>query len=119
MAIDVLVAVGDVALREVLQYALELDGYRVRTVADESDARRLLAGPGVDLLLLDGTMPLPGGAVAWVEAHAPAVPLVLLFVGWDARPVLSRRDAALLPMPFGCAELKKAIAAASAAPVVN
>jgi len=119
MVTDVLLAVADVSLRQVLQYALEVEGFRVRTAADEVTARHALADPRAKLLLLDGTMPLEGGAVAWLEEHAPGIPVVLLVSAWGVRPTLARRNVVVLPMPFGCADLQCAISDVVAAPVGN
>ena len=58
-------------------------------------------------------------AVAWMEQHAPGIPLVLRVSAWAELPTLARRNAVVLPMPFGCAELQRAIAAVAATPVGN
>jgi DNA-binding response OmpR family regulator len=116
MATDLLLVVADTALREVLQYALQVDGHRVRTAEDQATARHMLADRRAALLVLDGTMPLDGGAVAWAEQHAAGIPLVLLVGAWGESPTLAQRDAVVLPMPFGCAELQRAIAAVCATP---
>jgi DNA-binding response OmpR family regulator len=111
MASDALLAVADDALRQVLEYALEADGWRVQTASDEATAGRKLSSRRPSLLLLDGMMPMDDGAAAWAERHAPGVPLVLLVSAWEPLPELPRDDAVVLPMPFGRADLQRAVTA--------
>jgi DNA-binding response OmpR family regulator len=116
VAVDVLIAIADEALRQVLEVALLMDEFLVHTATDEEEAVAALARHPPDLLLLDGTMPLSEGAVAWAERHASATPLVLLVPAWGDQPQLDRSDAVLLPMPFGRTDLRHAIAAVRGTP---
>jgi DNA-binding response OmpR family regulator len=117
MGSDALLAVADSALRQVLMFALEADGWRVYAVSDEATAGGRLSSRRPDLLLLDGKMPMEDGVAAWVERHAPGIPLVVLVSGWEPPPVLSREHVAMLTLPFGRAALRRAIAAACRCPV--
>jgi len=53
----VLVADDEKHIREVVQYALEQAGFRVRTAANGQDTLRVLAETSVDLIVLDILMP--------------------------------------------------------------
>jgi len=53
----ILVADDEARIREVVQYALEKDGYRVTAVADGRAALETIASGGVDLVVLDVMMP--------------------------------------------------------------
>jgi DNA-binding response OmpR family regulator len=117
MGSDALLAVADSALRQVLMIALEADGWRVHGVSDAAAAGRRLSSRRPDLLMLDGKMPMEDGVAAWVEQHAGGIPLVVLVSGWEPPPELSRECVALLTLPFGRAELRRAIAAACRCPV--
>jgi len=76
----VLVVDDEDMLREVTQAWLVRDGYRVRCAADGEEALRLLVELPFDLVLLDLSMPrLSGpGVLAWLRAHAPRVPVLLM-----------------------------------------
>ena len=104
MAVNVLVAVADEALRQVIEIALAMDGFAVRVAASEEDARAALAVETPGLLLLDGTMALSEDAGVWAHHNAAAAPLILLVPAWGDVPSPTRPDATVLTMPFGRAE---------------
>ena len=116
MPADVLIAIADDALRQVLEAALLMDEFLVHTAADEAETLARLAQHPPDLLLLDATMPLSDDAVAWADRHASETPLVLLVPAWGDQPQLGRPNTVLLPMPFGRADLRRAVAAALGTP---
>ena len=53
----ILVADDDAHIREVVQFALEREGYRVLLAKDGAEALQRARGGGIDLLVLDVTMP--------------------------------------------------------------
>ena len=110
MPADVLVVVPDGALREVLEVALRLDGYRVQTAADgvQTLARLLEAPP--DLLVLDASTPFAAKVMRW--AGRQSVPLLLLLAdaSMDRPPLDDQPRAVVLPMPFGLAQFRCALA---------
>jgi DNA-binding response OmpR family regulator len=116
MTVNVLVAVADEALRQVIEIALAMDGFAVRVAASEEDARAALTVETPGLLLLDSTRALSEDAGAWAHHNAATVPLILLVTAWGEAPSLARPDATVLPMPFGRAELRRAINAVTRSP---
>jgi DNA-binding NtrC family response regulator len=112
MAADVLVLVADEALRTVLEITLQMDDYAVRTAATAEGALDVLVATKPSLLILDATMDLGDSPIQWAARHAADIPLILLVSAWDAPPPLEHPDAVTLPMPFGRAELRRALAAA-------
>ena len=110
--VDVLVVVADEALRAVIEIALTMDGCVVRAVADEATAIGRLADALPAVLLIDGTLSFADDIERWTERYAPYIPLVLLVAAWEEQPRFSRDSVAVLPMPFGRAELRRALAAA-------
>ena len=115
MAVDVLVAVADEALRMVLEVALTADGCTVQTAGSEAEALAGLVDTPPRVLLLDAMLPASSDSLAWAAHHAPAIPLILLVSAVDAWPTPSRSDAVLLEMPFGREELRRAVAMADRA----
>jgi DNA-binding NtrC family response regulator len=109
MAVDVMVVAEDEPLRQVLEIALGMDGYRVHTAAGEADALAALDRRAPDVLVVDDTMPLSEQATTWVGRHAPRTSLVLLQPEWDARPLSESQATVVLPMPFGLRELRLAL----------
>jgi len=116
VAVDVLIAIADDALRQVLEAALLMDEFLVHTAAAEAETLTRLAQHPPELLVLDATMPLSDDAVVWADRHARETPLVLLAPAWGDQPQIGRENAVLLPMPFGRADLRRAIATALGRP---
>ena len=117
MPVDVLVIMADEALRAVIEVALTMDGCSVRTATDEASAIDQIAHALADVLLIDGTLPFAEDVERWTERYAPDVPLVLLAAAWEEPPHLNRASVAVLPMPFGRAELRRALAVARSAQI--
>jgi CheY-like chemotaxis protein len=115
VSVDVLVVVADEALRAVIEIALTMDGCVVRTAADETSAMDRIAAAAPGVILVDGTLPFAEEIEGWTARHAPHIPLVLLVTAWEEQPRFSRNAVAILPMPFGRAELRRALAAVSSA----
>ena len=109
MPVETLLVVADEALRQVLTIALAGDGSAIQPVADAAAARTALATHAPDLLLLDGTMPLPAAPDVWTATYAPDVPVVMLAPGWDAGAPLQRPGVTVLRMPFGLKALRQAV----------
>ena len=112
----ILVIEDDAAIRAGMVAGLELDGHQVRAVATAADARRAMAGDGIDLIVLD--LVLPGGdgldLLAALRVLRPERPVLIVSArgGVDDR-VRGLRDGAddYLVKPFGLAELRARVAA--------
>jgi DNA-binding response OmpR family regulator len=112
--VDLLLVIGDEALRQVIEIALLADGYLVRTASGDLEVVRILSDEPPDVLILDGAMPFSPQIVAWTERNAPDVPLILLRAAFDERPPIGQRHTIDLLMPFGRSDLRRAITAARA-----
>ena len=107
-AADVLVAVPDQSLREVLAEALRLDGYRVQTAPDAAQTLVRLLGTSPDLLVLEGTAPFAAEVREWSARRS--IRLLLLVPAWDEGPPPEDPGAVVLPMPFDLPQLRRALA---------
>jgi two-component system OmpR family response regulator len=75
----VLIADDEAHIRDVVQYALEREGYRVVTAANGVEAVALVRGGGIDLVVLDVLMPeLDGLAVCRRLREHYAIPIIFL-----------------------------------------
>jgi two-component system response regulator MprA len=106
----VLLAEDDRATRESLSRALELEGYRVRAVADGAGVFDRLAEEPADVLVLDLMMPHVGGLTVCQRLRFKGNRIPILIV--TARTEVSDRVAGLdagaddyLPKPFALEEL--------------
>jgi two-component system response regulator MprA len=106
----VMLAEDDRATREALSRALELEGYRVRAVADGSGVFDTIAEEPADVLVLDLMMPHVGGPTVCQRLRARGDRTPILIV--TARTEVSDRVAGLdagaddyLPKPFALDEL--------------
>ena len=108
MPVDVLEAIPDDALRQVLDAALRLDGYRVQTAPDAAQALVRLLGMSPDLLVLDGTAPFAAEVREWAERRS--IRLLLLVPAWEAGPPPEEPGTVVLPMPFNLSQLRRALA---------
>ena len=106
----ILVVDDEPGVRQSLHDALELAGYRVRTVADGLAALRALGDEPVDAVVLDVAMPLLDGLETCrrLRAGGNRVPILML----TARDAVDDRVAGLeagaddyLPKPFALREL--------------
>lgn len=103
----VLVVDDDAAIREMLAFALELEGYRVLQAEDGRAALTVMAEQDVDLVTLDVMMPgLDGWQVADVLRADPKtrfVPRVMISgmpIDQLMRACAARQAAAILTKPF-------------------
>src|ERR1700687_3444909 len=111
----VLVADDDEAVREMLQVALERDGFEVVAVASVKDALSRIAAESFDVLLSDLHMPHAGDGFTVVSAmrhtHPRAVTLVLS--GYpaleEALSAIRVQADAILVKPIEIASLRKLI----------
>src|SRR5438105_14682572 len=75
----VLIVDDEAHIRDVVQYALEREGFQVATAADGGAALERLAGGDVDLVVLDVLMPeLDGLAVCRRIRQTSALPIIFL-----------------------------------------
>ncbi|MBN9611378.1 MAG: DNA-binding response regulator [Actinobacteria bacterium 69-20] len=110
MTPHVVIADDDRAIRESLQRALTLEGYRVTLAADGVQAAVAARGPDVDVIVLDVGMPtIDGlGVTRLLRAEGVTTPILMLTarVSVDAR--VAGLDAGAddyLPKPFDLDEL--------------
>ncbi|HIY41813.1 MAG TPA: response regulator transcription factor [Candidatus Nocardiopsis merdipullorum] len=106
----VLVADDDRAIRDSLERALELEGYRVRTVADGVQALAAVHAEPVDLIVLDVMMPgVDGLGVASVlRAEKDRTPILMLTARVETPDRVAGLDAGAddyLAKPFELEEL--------------
>jgi CheY-like chemotaxis protein/GAF domain-containing protein len=107
------------AIRELLNNIITGLGHQVKTVADSSEALRLLGRELYDVVIVEVALP---GQSGWeiarqVKAQSPRTPVIMLS-GWDyqeQRVGEERRHADfVLTKPFKMEQLRKAIADAAA-----
>jgi CheY-like chemotaxis protein len=115
---DVLVANEDDAVRELLRYVLELEGYAVTTAADGLMALEYLQTmPTLLVVLLDERMPgLTGTQV--LEAYGTGAQtspreFIVLTASTTTMPALPSSQVSLLEMPFATETLLAAVAQAA------
>ena len=119
MSPPILVVDDDRGLRQLMQWALEDEGYRVEAAADAEEAVEQIRRAVPQLVVLDMTLPgRDGSAVAQaLRAADPRVPIVLVTGDGDAQSKAARVGArAFLRKPFRMdaliANVRGAIAAA-------
>ncbi|MBB6173593.1 two-component system response regulator MprA [Nocardiopsis mwathae] len=106
----VLIADDDRAIRESLERALELEGYRVRTAKDGVEALASVHAEPVDLLVLDVMMPgVDGlGVCRVLRAEGDRTPILMLTARVETPDRVAGLDAGAddyLPKPFDLDEL--------------
>lgn len=115
---DILVVDDDHDIREALAEVLELEGYRVATASNGSEALDLLrARPGVRLILLDLMMPTKTGwefrAEQKQDAALASIPVVVISASGQAQSI----DAAgFINKPVDVDRLLRAVDKTIAAP---
>src|SRR6202035_2160898 len=125
MAPRVLLADDDEAVREMLQVALERDGFEVVAVASVKEALSHIAAESFDVLLSDLHMPLAGDGFTVVSAmrhtHPQAVTLVLS--GYpaidEALSAIRLQADEILMKPIQVAAIREAIRSKLANPVAR
>lgn len=108
----VLVVDDDPGIRAVVAETLELEGYRVETVADGAQALRAIERERPALVLLDMRMPvLDGWGVAReLRERGVAVPVVVMTAAQDARRWAAEIAApAFLAKPFDLDDLVRVV----------
>jgi CheY-like chemotaxis protein len=109
----ILIVDDDDAIREVVALILRDEGYRVATAPDGAQALALIAQAPPSLVLLDLHLPVMSG---WeLQAHlrdtAPAIPVVFMTAGAQAREEARRHAAAgYLGKPFDLTDLLRIVA---------
>jgi two-component system response regulator MprA len=105
----ILVAEDDAAIRSLVQWALEDEGFVIDVVADGAAAIDYLAARRPRLVVLDMMMPRADGhqvAEALRSIHGSDVPLLVVTAAGDAREATRRVGAERgLAKPFDIAEL--------------
>ena len=119
----ILIAEDDEAVRALVRRALELDGHAVTTAEDGGAALDILQAEAgrFDLLLSDIRMPVMDGiALALAAARDFPALRILLMTGYaEQRERAHGLDAIIqdvVQKPFTLAEIRRAVAAALAAP---
>ncbi|MEM9488456.1 MAG: response regulator transcription factor [Myxococcota bacterium] len=75
----ILIADDEEHIRDVVQYALERDGYQVESAADGREALDRIAAGGIDLLVLDVLMPeLDGLSLCRILREQGELPIIFL-----------------------------------------
>jgi len=110
----ILVVEDDAALREVLQDALEFEGYVVATAGNGVEAMEGILATPPDLVVCDMLLPGMDGSDLAAELQRrglrPGLPLVFLTGSDRAREAIGQTGAdALFEKPVGLAELIAAI----------
>ncbi|GAA3978868.1 response regulator transcription factor [Thermobifida alba] len=106
----VLIADDDRAIRDSLERALQLEGYRTRTAADGVEALTAVHADPVDLLILDVMMPgVDGlGVCRVLRAEGDRTPILMLTARVETPDRVAGLDAGAddyLPKPFDLDEL--------------
>ncbi len=106
----VLIADDDRAIRDSLERALQLEGYRTRTAADGVEALTAVHADPVDLLILDVMMPgVDGlGVCRVLRAEGDRTPILMLTARVETPDRVAGLDAGAddyLPKPFELDEL--------------
>ena len=119
----ILIAEDDEAVRALVRRALELDGHAVTTAEDGGEALDRLQGEDgrFDLLLSDIRMPVMDGiALALAAARDYPALRILLMTGYAEQRERAHGLEAIIrdvvQKPFTLAEIRRAVAAALAAP---
>src|SRR6476660_7386013 len=110
MAVRVLLAEDDRAVREALTRALELEGHAVEAVADGEAALDALRARRPDVVVLDWMMPVLDGLSVCrsLRAQGDRVPVLILTARGEIRDRVAGLDAGAddyLPKPFALDEL--------------
>lgn len=114
----VIIAEDDPSIRELLAEMFEVEGYEVKAFASGDEAWSFLSsydGP-VKMVLTDFSMPgdLDGIHLAHlVRDRFPTLPIVLSSGFMRETPELDGLDVTVLPKPWGLAELRPLLGAAS------
>jgi DNA-binding response OmpR family regulator len=105
----ILVVEDDVALHDMLRFALETEGYEVESAEDGLNALQKVRRARPDLVILDLNMPRMGGEdflYAWrTGGEAPGVPVIVITAESQAIRPQDLGVAAFLPKPFQVDEL--------------
>jgi CheY-like chemotaxis protein len=114
MTHELMVVEDDLALREVIEWALQDEGYGVTTAENGAVALDLLrGGDSPRLILLDMRMPVMDGwefARAYSSLPGPHAPLLVITASRDAAEWAGQVDACgYLAKPFGIDDLLRAV----------
>jgi DNA-binding response OmpR family regulator len=100
----ILVVEDDVALQDMLRFALETEGYAVESAEDGLNALQKVRRAPPDLVILDLNMPRMGGEdflYAWrTGVEAPGVPVIVITAVSQAIRPQDLGVAAFFPKPF-------------------
>jgi two-component system response regulator MprA len=102
----VLVVEDDLGIAEVLQLALELDGYRVVLARCGAEALASVHAEPPDLITLDLRLPDLDGHYVLETLQAEVTRPVIVVSGGHYRPCATDGVVAVLPKPFVLAELQ-------------
>lgn len=122
MAKTILVVDDHASIRQMVRFALQLQGYQVVEAANGEEALCLLAGQAVDLLVTDWWMPIMDGSelLRRMREHAEWQQLPVVVISCENSPATQRqaREFGILlwmKKPFRMAEIQGAVARGLAA----
>ena len=112
-ASQVVLLVDDESLvRRTVRRLLEREGYKVLEAANAQEARQVLQGNSVDLVILDQSMPGEAGIQAFPSLRALTPAPIVLFTGMV--PSVPEGFAAILEKPARPEDLRRMVSAALA-----
>jgi DNA-binding response OmpR family regulator len=110
--ITVLVVDDDPSIRLLCRVNLELDGHEVTEAGTLEEARAVLAGSPVDLVILDVHVGGDDGRelLADLRSNRPGLPVAMLTGTADREELVRVGADALIPKPFTIDELRETVA---------
>jgi DNA-binding response OmpR family regulator len=110
--ITVLVVDDDPSIRLLCRVNLELDGHEVTEAGTLEEARTVLAGRAVDLVILDVHVGGDDGRdlLADLRSNRPGLPVAMLTGTADREELVRVGADALIPKPFTIDELRETVA---------
>ena len=110
----ILVVEDDAADSDLLQELLESQGYAVECAADGIDGLIRIGVGGIDLVLLDMTLPNMDGAdvLRYLKAHGGDIPTVAMSASyWQLVTAIKAGARTTLPKPFALDDLLAVVSA--------
>lgn len=113
IGMKVLIVDDEIAVHELLQYILPLEGYEIVQVYNGMEACRVLERQQVDVVLTDIHMPVMSGfeLIDYLQLHQPAVSIVVMdsYPGCFHEQCSSVQVDAIVPKPFDINEIRQVL----------